>query len=152
MRVPSHQYRIPRSGAFFHFAPSSLEATARVTTFSFPLFCLSGAPPGRFFHSGAAAYAAALRHRKSASASLLHPACAVIRPTVPGGLPTSALSGCPVRGCRRIYSPHPTTSSLFYEFFRFFLISLIFKHDFFVRKARLLPTPPLPCPFPFAFP
>ena len=39
------------------------------------------------------------------------------RLTVPGGLPTGALSGCPVRGCRRIYSPHPATSSLFYEFF-----------------------------------
>ena len=45
MNLSIHQYRAPRSG----FPQESVFArvTARVTTFSFPLFSLSDAPPGR---------------------------------------------------------------------------------------------------------
>ena len=59
MNLSIHQYRAPRSG----FPQESVFArvTARVTTFSFPLFSLSDAPPGR--SSGECCLAAHSRHR-----------------------------------------------------------------------------------------
>ena len=58
MNLSIHQYRAPRSG----FPQESVFArvTARVTTFSFPLFSLSDAPPGR--SSGECCLAAHSRH------------------------------------------------------------------------------------------
>ncbi|MBR1982782.1 MAG: hypothetical protein IKA23_08535, partial [Akkermansia sp.] len=78
----------PRSEVPENFIPA--QATARVTTFSFPLFILSGAPPGRLLSQWN-------RFSAAPGASESH----TWKIASPGGQASSLafLSGNPVAGC-----------------------------------------------------
>ena len=97
----------------------SAQATARVTTFSFPLFFLSGAPPGRLYP--VASFSTPLqRLRKSVNLKTASPGLASLALSEP-----LSLSGCTVSVCRELYTNQPHTSSqflnkfsLFYHIFR----------------------------------
>jgi len=108
---------LPRSEVPENFIPA--QATARVTTFSFPLFILSGAPPGRLLsqwnHFSAAPGASESHTWKIAS---------------PGRwsvLPLS-LSGCPVAGRGRSLSQHLSGVKRIFNFFCTSFIFFFTKH------------------------
>ena len=82
-------------------------ATARVTTFSFPLFILSGAPPGRLL-SQRASFSAALGASESHTWKIASPGQSVSVARFPFGLPRSGVRG-------KAYHNHRETSSSFLQ-------------------------------------
>ena len=116
MNPKIHQYRVS--------APVSSEtifaqATARVTTFSFPLFCLSSTPPGRLYPVASFA-TQPWCYGKSVNEKLPRPADSFAF----AFSVSLALSGFTVSVCREVYTNRRRTSSTFFEIFAFFLISL----------------------------
>ena len=80
-------------------------ATARVTTFSFPLFILSGAPPGRLL-SQRASFSAALGASESHTWKIALPGGSVSVARFPFGLPRGGVRG-------KAYHKHDFASSSF---------------------------------------
>ena len=94
---------LPRSEVPKNFIPA--QATARVTTFSFPLFILSGAPPGRLL-SQRASFSAALGASESHTWKIALPGGSVSVARFPFGLPRGGVRG-------KAYHKHNFASSSF---------------------------------------
>ena len=110
----------------------SAQATARVTTFSFPLFCLSGTPPGRLYPVA-----------ELLSSAVVPRKVRMLKTASPGRCSAShvsafrsALSGCTVSVCRGVYTNHRRTSSSFFKNFVFFCnnFSKILKNQHFQKS------------------
>ena len=132
---------LPRSEVPENFIPA--QATARVTTFSFPLFILSGAPPGRLLsqwnHFSAAPGASESHTWKIAS---------------PGRwsvLPLS-LSGCPVAGRGQNLSQSAFHVKRIFDFFYSHLAIFHRTHWLFSYLTKIhlsvnFSPGAIPCPF-----
>ena len=96
---------LPRSEVPKNFI--SALATARVTTFSFPLFILSGAPPGRLL-SQRASFSAAPGASESHTWKIALPGGSVSVARFPFGLPRGGVRG-------KAYHNHRFTSSSFLQ-------------------------------------
>ena len=81
---------LPRSETPRSFIPA--QATARVTTFSFPLFILSGAPPGRLLKP-VSCISAALDASESHTWKIALPGGSVSGARFPFGLPRGGVRG-----------------------------------------------------------
>ena len=98
---------LPRSEVPENFIPA--QATARVTTFSFPLFILSGTPPGRLLKP-VSRFWAARGTTESHTWKIASPGGSASAARFPFGQPRSGVRG-------RVYQKPHFTSSVFLRFF-----------------------------------